>query len=101
MDAKAMGVIVDEQTGNLTKVEKVVISSLSQSSPLIGLVGVGDIITSITVDGVTTEVTRIYHVIDAMLEARDGDVVTLSLVRDGISFSRSVTVNADMLVSVP
>ena len=101
MDAGAMGVVVDEQTGKIVKVEKVTVSELLRNSPLVGLVGVGDVITSITVDGVTTEVSRIHHVTDSMLAARDGSTVTLSLVRDGISFSRSVTMNADMLVSVP
>ena len=101
MTAKAMGIIVDETTGELIKVEDVMVSNLSDSSPLVGLVGAGDIIKSITVGGVTTQVTRIHHVVDAMLTARSGDTVSLSLVRDGVSFVRTVTINADMLVAVP
>ena len=101
MTPKAMGVIVDELTGELVKVEQVMISELSSASPLVGLVGVGDVLKSITVDGVTTEITRVHHAVDAMLCARLGDTVSLSLVRDGISYTRSITVNGDMIVLVP
>ena len=101
LEAVAMGVIVDEDTGDVIKVEKVAISSFVNNSPLAGEVAVGDVITAIIVDGYTIAVTRVHHVIDAMLSARNGSTVTLVLYRDGVGYSRNLTMTNDMLVAVP
>lgn len=101
LEAVAMGVIVDEDTGDVIKVERVGISAILEDSVLEGEVGVGDVITSIYVDGQTVAVTRVHHVIDEMLKAKDGSEIRITLYRDGVGYTRILTVTKDMLVLVP
>ena len=63
----------DEQTGKIHKVEKVVISGVTAGGAADGVLAVDDVINSITIDGITYDVTRNFHVIDAMLNARRTD----------------------------
>lgn len=86
----------DEQTGKIERFEQVVVSDLTTDT-MKGKLNVGDIVNSITVDGVTTDVTRIHHVVDAMLYAREGDTVTMNITRGEKNMNVSVTVSADML----
>ena len=51
-------------------VETVKISGIVVDSVAEKYFKAGDIINSITIDGVTYEVTRTFHVVDAMLNAR-------------------------------
>ena len=68
----------DEQKGVIYRKERVKVSSVtSASSAAYGILYSGDIINSITIDGVTYEVSRTFHVIDAMLNAREKSKVTL------------------------
>ena len=90
MDPSAMGVIIVD--GKLVKVERVAVATISSGSVLEGSVAVGDVINSIKVDGKTTEVTRVHNVIEAMLEARVGSTVTLSLTRGELTFEKTITV---------
>ena len=53
----------------------------------------GDIIRSITVDDTEYEVTRIFHVVDSMLNARVGSVVKVKLLRG----TEEVTVTFNIL----
>ncbi len=100
MDAAAMCVKIDPVTGDVVREELVSVASVSAGSALEGKVAIGDIISSITVGDKTTSVTRIHHVVEAMLEARLGDTVTLSLSRDNVSFTRTVTVSEVMALLV-
>ena len=87
----------DTQTGKLHRVEKVIISEISKSSAVIGVLEVGDVINSITVDVKKTEVTRIHHVVDSMLYAREGSVVTINITRGTQTLNKTITVTADMI----
>lgn len=98
MSATASGVKIDEATGELIRVEKVEIVDIDESSKVSGELGVGDVITSITVDGKTVTTTRVHHVVDMMLTAREGSTVSISVIRDGISLTKTFTVTSDMRV---
>ena len=87
----------DVETGKIHKRERVVIISIEKSSQIKGLLSVGDLINSITVDGKTTEVTRVHHVIDAMLYARAESRVVINVTRGGIEKDIEFTATANML----
>ena len=81
--AKVLGLKVDETTGTIYRVEKVVIDSFAETSLAKEQLQVGDEILSLTIDGVKKEVTRIHHIIDHMLTARLGSELTLEIIREG------------------
>ena len=54
-------------------------------------------INSITVCKTKTEVTRIFHVVDSMLYARVGNVITINVTRNGETMDFTVPVTAEML----
>ena len=90
--AKVVGLVIDPVTGEMWEEEIVEVAELTSSCIAKNQVEVGDIVNSITVDGVTVEVTRLHHVTDHMLNARAGSIVTMSLTRGGEVFEVTVTV---------
>ena len=87
----------DLETGKIYKLEDVVVHSTTAGSAAAEVLKVGDIIRSISVDGKVTEVTRRHHVVDCMLDARDGSTIVFTLVRDGVEVSATITATSDML----
>ena len=83
----------DEQTGRVYKREYVKVSSVEAGS--IAKLKVGDMIEAITIDGEEYEVTRSFHVIDAMLNARVGSKVTFRIRRKTILYNISLTITSD------
>lgn len=71
----------DTETGKIHKVETVVVSKVSSGAAAENVLAVGDIINSITIDGKTYEVTRTFHVVDVMLNARANSTVVLNITR--------------------
>jgi hypothetical protein len=89
----------DKETGKIHKKEEVSVLEISLKSTVHGLIKVGDIVNSITVDGVTKEVTRRHHLIDSMLDARVGSSVIINVTRDGASVDVTVPIVQSMLTS--
>ena len=87
------------ETGKVIKKEVVKIDSLVDGSAVSGLLSAGDIINSITIDGVKQEVTRQHHVIDSMLNARVGSTVIMNVTRDGEALDVSIEIVNDMLTA--
>ena len=92
LTANVTGVVVDGEADTVTKVELVEVDSLTDESIMKDKLLAGDIITSITLDGVTVKVTRIHHVIDLMMLAKAGSTVTINATRDGTAIVAQVTV---------
>ena len=92
LTANVTGVVVDGEADTVTKVELVEVDSLTDESIMKDKLLAGDIITSITLDGVTVKVTRIHHVIDLMMLAKAGSTVTINATRDGVAIVAQVTV---------
>lgn len=90
-----IGLDIDEETGDITKVEKVEVYTVVNDGPSAAVMQVGDVINSITVDGVKTEVTRTHHVPESMLNARVGSTVVLSVTRAGQTFDVTFTISQD------
>lgn len=72
--------------------EDVVIDSLTEGSLTDGVLKVGDLIRSLTVGGKTYEATRSFVIVDAMLNARVGDTVTVTFEREGETLTRTFTI---------
>ncbi len=87
----------DTATGKIHRIEKVVVSELAENAAVEGIIEVGDIVNSITVDGKKTEVTRIHHVVDSMLYAREGSVVVMEITRGNETLTKNITVTASMI----
>lgn len=79
--------ILDSKTGGVKLVEKVGVTTVTENSLADGSLKENDVILSITVAGKTHEITRMFHVIDAMLWARSGQTVLVTVERDGASVS--------------
>lgn len=92
--------LVSDGKGNLIIREEVKVSGLLENSLMTDKMQAGDIITAVTVDGVKTEVTRTYHITDAMLAANAGSTVTITATRDGTSFDATVTIPETAVNSV-
>lgn len=90
--SKVVGIVADGETGEIYKAEKIEISEIADTCIAKELIKVGDVINSITVDGVKVEVTRLHHVIDHMLTARVGSTVELNITRGGEMLTVSFTV---------
>lgn len=98
--ASARGVTVDPETGKVRKVELVAVSSIENGALITGLLEIGDVINSVTVDGVTKEVTRVHHLLNHMITARVGSTVVLSVTRGEETFDVTVVTTNECLKSV-
>ena len=58
---------------------------------------VGDVIKSITIGDKTINITRQHHVIDAMLDARVGNTVSMNIIRNGVEKTVTTTITQDCL----
>ncbi len=75
--------------GKIRIAETVTVKEVEGAS--VGKVVRGDIIRSISIDGVETTVTRSFHITDVMLLSSPGDVVTLKVLRGNTELTVSVT----------
>ncbi len=91
--------LASDGKGGLIIKEQIVIHEIAEGC-ITDKVQVGDIINSITIDGVKTEVTRNHHVIDAMLKAGVGSTVTLSLTRGTSKVDVTIVIPEEALTTV-
>lgn len=83
VSASSSKAIYDKEEGLTRIVEEVMVQSVTPGSVGDGVMQMGDIIRSITVDGETTAISRMYQVTDLMLTVRAGDTVVLLVDRNG------------------
>ena len=98
--AKIIGIVADGETGEIKKAEVIEVSELTETCIAKDVVKVGDIVNSITVNGVTIQVTRLYHIIDHMLTARVGSEVVMNVTRDGEPLDVTFTVPESAFTTV-
>jgi len=89
----------DTETGVLVKLEKVIVDSVSNGGLGASILKKDDTVKSITIGGRRVEVTRTYHLIDAMLDVRVGETVYFDIERDGQSHTVSAVITEDCLVA--
>lgn len=73
----------DTETGRIHKYEDVKIESVAEGSLAATCLKAGDIVKSITIDGVDYEIVRSFNLIDVMLTARKDSSVVFHIVREG------------------
>lgn len=90
----------DDTTAEITKIETVAVTEISEDSAVADKISVGDIINTLTVGGESYAITRSFQVIDLMLRARVGDTVSFGLTRNGETLSVSVEITEQMLKEI-
>ncbi len=75
--------VYDADTGLMHIEETIQVHEIDRTSIAKGALLADDILVSITLNGETKQITRQHHVIDMMLNARAGDTVELTVLRDG------------------
>ena len=85
------------ETGKIKKIEDVVVLNVGDKSAVKDLLLPGDVINSISIGEETMEVTRTYHVVDFMLQARVGDTVTMNVTRGEESVDVIIPITDAML----
>ncbi len=91
--------VIDEDLGIIKIKEKVGIAEVATGGIAYGKLEAGDVIKSVTVGDKTVSVTRSYHVIDAMLDARVGDVVKLDILRGGREMTVEITITESAIAA--
>lgn len=81
----------DPTTKTTRLYETSVITTVDTTSPLFNQVRVGDIVKSITINGVTYEATRSFIVIDACLNADIGTTAIFKVLRNNVEYSYEFT----------
>ena len=90
----------DTETGKVVRYETVVIEEVDDSSLVKEILYKGDVINSITIDGVKYEVTRLFHVVDSMFNARATSTVVINITRNGQKMDVEIPISAKMLEKV-
>jgi len=81
--SSSSGAVIDKETGMLRIVETVVITEVNSSGIAKDALKVGDALLSIKLGEVETEITRQHHIVDLMLNARVGESVSITVLREG------------------
>ena len=89
----------DSETGMFLRTETITVQEVSAGSLADGILQAGDVLLSAAVGNRTAEITRQYHVIDFMLNARVGDSVAFTILRDGTQMTVHLTITEDCLTA--
>ena len=92
--------VYDEENGVVLKREQISISTVENGALAKGALEVGDIINSITIDGVKYDVYKMYIVTDSMLNARVGSTVTVNVTRGGEVMDVEIEITESSLTKV-
>ncbi len=87
----------DTETGFIVRVEEISVYEVTSGGLGEAILQANDIIKSITVGEKTIAVTRQHHLIDAMLDVRVGDTVSLVIIRDGVEMTVSTSITENSL----
>lgn len=95
----ANGIYYDETTATYHEQNKITIKTLTTGTDADGILAVGDIVTSITLNNKTYEIKNGNDFLCAILAANVGDTVTLAITRDGVSQTVNVTFTSSSTLS--
>jgi serine protease Do len=93
--------VIDTETGKVRKIEIPKIDSVDKNAIASGKLYAGDIIESVTIDGVFYKVDRLHTVIDSMLTARVGSKTVFGVNRNGESITVEIVITEDALTPWP
>ena len=100
VNAKELYTVYDKETGKVHKRETVSVTKVDAQGLAYGALAVGDVINSITIDGVTYEVNRMFVVTEAMINARVNSVVSVNITRGGVEKNIEIKITEDSLSKV-
>ncbi len=83
---------LDTQSGLIVRTEEITVHEVNKGGLGESILKAGDVVKSITIGKNTITVTRQHHLIDAMLDVRVGDTVSLVIIRDGTETTVSTTI---------
>ncbi len=96
--ASSMGVIINPETGDVIQAQIVSVDSVKKDGAASKILQAGDIINSVTIDGVQYKITKTYQLPDLMLSARVGSTVVMNVTRGDQTFdTAAITVTEDMI----
>jgi len=93
VSSESLDTYYDTETGALVKTEAVSIYEISSDSIAKSKLSVGDVITELKIGDKTVTVSRRHQLIDAMLDARVGDEIVFTVLRNGETVTASITVD--------
>ena len=96
ISSKVIGPVIDEN-GTLLEGAKVEVMEVSPTSLAYGKVQIGDVVNSISVDGVTVIATEVYVIPEHMLTARVGSVIVMNVTRGEQTFDITFTITEDAI----
>ena len=99
VDSSDSCAVFDSDTGTVFIKGTVFVSEIEQGSLADGVLQKGDVLLSATLKDKTVEIFREHYVIDMMLNARAGDVVTFNILRSGEAKTVSITITQNCLIS--
>ena len=91
LNAAAATTVINEDGGVEIR-ETVVISGIENGSLAAGVLQKGDILLEASVRDKKVEITRSFHIIDFMLNARAGDTITVTFLRGSERITKTLTV---------
>ena len=87
----------DAESGVMKKYESIKINSVNKGGLADGILEAGDIVKTLKIGEKEIEITRQYHLIDAMLDVRVGDKITLEIERNGEPKTVTTTITESCL----
>lgn len=92
--------VYDEESGVVRKKEEVSVAIIDNEGLAKNDILVGDVINSITIDGVEYTVDKVHVVIDSMLNARVGSTVILNVTRGSETFDVKIIIKENSLTQI-
>jgi serine protease Do len=86
-------------TGRLERIEEVSVHEVTPGALADGIFEVGDIIKTVSIGNQSLNITRQHQLIDAMLDARVGDTVSFTLIRNGEEIELRTIITEDCLTA--
>lgn len=97
IETSAYSTAYDTETGLFIRREEISVHEVTAGGLGESILKAGDVIKSITIGDKIVTVTRQHHLIDAMLDVRVGDTVSIVIVRDGMEQTVSTTITENCL----
>ena len=98
--SKESKAVYNEELQMAEIVETVVVDAVTPGSLVSDILQKGDILVSITHNGVESQCSRMFIVVDYMLTVRPGDQITVKFIRDGVSTQQTVTLQDKHFASI-
>ena len=99
VEVTSVTTVIDENTGKIKIVERLTVKEVSANSPADGIVQVGDVLVSVTVGDVTTQIQRSYHLTDALLNARSGQNIVYCVERGNETLNLTLAITQECLTA--